>query len=138
MRIALFLLLASSAFADSAKPDVEKAVLAAEKVWADAVVHGDAATLKQVVADDLMYTHSSGKTETKAEFIQAATSGGTTYKSIEFEDTKVRQFGTTAVVTHKAVITTVQTGVAHLYLTEVWALKGGKWLLASRQATKLP
>ena len=117
---------------------VKTAVMAAEDQWTSAVLKGDRATLEKLIAPDLSYTHSSAKTQTKDEFIHDATSGATTYKSIEFADAKLRQYGKTVVITHTATITTAQTGVSRLYITEVWALDKGQWQMASRQATKLP
>ena len=117
---------------------VKKAVLDAEQEWKTAVLRGDKSALDQLLSPELSYTHSSAKTQTKEQFIQDATGGGTTYKSIEFENAKLRQYGSTVIITESAVITTVQTGVSHLYLTEVWAQQGGHWQMVSRQATKLP
>lgn len=134
----LLSLVAVCAFAAEPSADARKAVMAAEEKWKTAVIAADRATLETLLASDLFYTHSSAKTQTKEEFIQDATKGSTTYKSIEFQDSKMRQFGTTVVVTHRAVITTVQTGVANLYITEIWAQQGGHWVMASRQATKIP
>jgi len=119
-------------------PAVKEGVLHAEDEWKAAVLKGDRSALDKLLAADLSYTHSSGKTQTKEQFIEDATGGATIYKSIEFENTKVRQYGGVAVITHAAVITTVQTGTSRLYLTEVWALEEGRWQMASRQATKLP
>ena len=90
-----------------------------------------------MLAPDLSYTHSSAKTQTKEEFLKDV-SGTTTYKSIEFENTKMRQYGSTVVVTHNGVFTTVQSGVSHLIITEVWAELNGRWQMVSRQATKMP
>jgi len=118
--------------------DVKEAVLNAETDWKAAVLKGDRSALDKLLSADLSYTHSSSKTQTKEEFIQDATSGATVYKSIEFENTKVRQYGSVVVINHSAVITTVQTGTSHLYLTEVWAREDGRWQMVSRQATKLP
>ncbi len=134
------LLLAIPVSSWTAEPagDVKKAVLNAEDAWKVAVLKGDRGALDKLLAEDLSYTHSSGKTQTKEQFIHDATGGGTTYKSIDFENTKLREYGTVVVITHSAVINTVQTGSSHLYLTEVWAREGGNWQLASRQATKLP
>src|ERR1700750_3436653 len=100
---------------------VKEAVMKAENEWKTAVLKADGATLDKLISSDLSYTHSSAKTQTKEEFIHDATSGSTTYKSIDFSDTQMRQYGDTVVVTEKAVITTVQTGVNRLYLTVVWA-----------------
>jgi len=118
--------------------DVKEAVLNAEGAWKTAVLKGDRSALEKLLSADLSYTHSSAKTQTKEQFIHDATSGATVYKSIEFENTKLRQYGTVVVITHSSVITTVQTGTSHLYLTEVWAREGGQWQMVSRQATKLP
>jgi len=117
---------------------VKEAVLNAEDGWKAAVLKGDRSALERVLSTDLSYTHSSAKTQTKGQFIQDVTSGATVYKSIEFENTTMRQYGSAVVITHSAAITTVQTGTSHLYLTEVWAKEEGRWQMVSRQATKLP
>jgi hypothetical protein len=117
---------------------VKEGVLKAEEEWKAAVLKGDRSALEKLLTADLSYTHSSGKTQTKQQFIDDATGGGTVYKSIEFDNTRVRQYGSVAVVTHSAIIITVQTGTTRLYLTEVWAQQEGRWQMASRQATKLP
>jgi hypothetical protein len=117
---------------------VKQAVLDAEKDWKAAVLKGDRRALDKLLSADLSYTHSSSKTQTKEQFIEDATGGGTVYKSIEFENTKLRQYGTVVVITQSAVIVTVQTGTSNLYLTEVWAHERGRWQMVSRQATKLP
>jgi ketosteroid isomerase-like protein len=116
--------------------DARKEVAAAEEQWKAAVLAGDAAKLDKLLAPDLSYTHSSAKTQTKDEFIKDVTKT-TTYKSIDFTDTAMRQYGNTVVVTHKAAITSVQTGTSNLYITEVWVQQGGHWVMASRQATKI-
>jgi hypothetical protein len=134
------LLLAIAIVCSAAEPSagVKEAVLNAEEQWKSAVLKADRPALEKLLTADLSYTHSSGKTQTKGEFIADATGGATVYKSIDFENTNVRQYGSVAVVTHSAVIVTVQTGTSHLYLTEVWSREGGHWQMASRQATKIP
>jgi Domain of unknown function (DUF4440) len=117
---------------------VKDAVLRAESDWKTAVLKSDRATLEKLLSADLSYTHSSSKTQTREQFIEDVTGGATVYKSIEFENTKVRQYGNVVVITHAATIVTVQTGTSHLYLTEVWAKQDSGWQMVSRQATKLP
>jgi ketosteroid isomerase-like protein len=131
-------LLAPLAMAAEPKDDAKAAVLAAEQKWADAVIHGDGAALEKLMAPDILYTHSSAMTQTRAEFIKAATSGTTKYTAIDFSDVVVRQYGRTVVITHKAVFKTVQNGESHLFVGEVWAEQKGGWIMVSRQATKLP
>jgi hypothetical protein len=135
---AILLAISFSACAAEPSTGVKEAVLNAEKDWKVAVLNGDRNALDNLLSPELSYTHSSAKTQTKEQFIQDATSGATVYKSIEFENTKLRQYGSAVVITHSAVIKTVQTGTSHLYLTELWAEEGGRWQMVSRQATKLP
>lgn len=137
-RVTFFLAMTFASWAAAPAVDVKDAVLKAENDWKTAVLKADRGTLDKLLSDDLSYTHSSSKTQTKKQFIQDVTGGATVYKSIEFENTNLRQYGTVVVVTHSADITTIQTGVSHLYLTEVWAHEGGRWQMVSRQATKLP
>ena len=125
-------------FGGTPKADAKKAVLAAEQAYVDAMIKHDKAALEKLLADDLVYIHSSSKNETKAEVIQAVTSGSATYESIDFRDTTVRQYGDVVITNHKATIKTKQTGVANLLVTHVWAKNKGGWQFVSRQASRLP
>lgn len=124
-------------FAGSVKPDDQKAVLAAEQQLATAMIKADSATLDKLLADDLSYTHSAAKTETKADVLQTAKAGTTKYESINYDTTNVRQYGDTVVTTHN--MTIVANGATNkLYVSFVWVKMQGGWRLVSRQATKLP
>jgi ketosteroid isomerase-like protein len=129
---------AATGFGGTPKPDARNAVLAAERAFVDAMTKPDKAVLEKLLADDLVYVHSSSKVETKAEVIHVVTSGSTVYESIEFRDTTVRQYGDVVVTTHKAAIKTKQAGLANLLVTHVWAKHKGGWHFASRHASRLP
>lgn len=138
LRSLLFLVaLSVPAFAGSAKADDEKAVLAAEKQYADALVKGDAATLEKLLADDLSYTHSSALMETKADVLKGITSGKTKYKAIEFKTSKVRQYGNTVITNHEMVFAQPERS-NRVFVTMVWAKQSGGWQMVQRQATRLP
>jgi ketosteroid isomerase-like protein len=142
MKIWLILTLSSLAvatvFAGEPKPDAKRAVLAAEQAFVEAMIKRDQAALEKLLAGDLFYVHSTGKAETKAEVLQVIASDSTSYESIEFRDTAVRQYGGVVITTHKATIKTKQTGVANLQVTQVWAKQQGRWQLATRHASRLP
>ena len=131
-------MLAPLAGAGEPKPEVKTAVLAAEQKWVDAMIHSDGATLEKLMAPDIQYTHSSATTQTRAEFLKAATTGTTKYTSIDFTDVVLRQYGHTVIVTHKMTLKSPQNGESHLFVSEVWAEEKGGWIMVSRQATKLP
>jgi len=128
----------TTVFGGTPKEDAKKAVLAAEQAYVDAMIKHDKAALEKLLADDLVYIHSSSKSESKADVIQVIASGSTTYESIEFRDTTVRQYGDVVITNHKATIKTKQTGVANLLVTHVWAKNKGGWQFVSRQASRLP
>jgi len=125
------------AFAGSAKPDDEKAVLAAEKQYAEAMVKRDVATLEKILGDDLSYTHSNMLMETKADVIKGITSGRTNYKAIEFKTTKVRQYGNTVVTNHEMIFAQPERS-NRVFVTMVWAKQSGGWQMVQRQATRYP
>jgi len=103
-----------------------------------AVIHGDGPALEKLMASDIQYTHSSAMTQTREQFITAATSGSTKYTAIDFSDVSMRQYGRMVIITHKAVFKTVQNGESHLFVSEVWVQHENDWIMVSRQATKLP
>src|SRR5206468_2297733 len=89
-RALLYALLASSPLIAADAKTVE-AVKNAERAWAAATVKGDAATLGNLLADDLTYTHSTGDTDTKKQFI-ANLSGARKYHKIEYESLDARLY----------------------------------------------
>src|SRR5260370_30438541 len=62
------------------------------------------AALEAMLHDELLYTHSSGLTDTKATWLASLRSGKTKYKSAACSDRKVRLAGDTALVTGRAAI----------------------------------
>lgn len=58
-----------------------------------AMVAGDADKLEQYLADDLTWTHSSGKTDSKSSFLEVMAAGTTVYHSLDVRDTKIRPYG---------------------------------------------
>jgi ketosteroid isomerase-like protein len=118
------------------------AVKAAEKSWATATVSGDEATLKQVLADDLTYTHSNGELDSKTVYINNLKTGARKYHKINHEAMDVRVYGNVAVLNATAQVETSQKGgtpsPAHLKFIHVWYLHNGRWQLVAHQSLRLP
>ena len=123
-------------FAGLAKPSDEKAVLAAEKQYADGMVKSDPAAVAKLLADDLSYFHSNGAIETKADVLKGI-NGKVKYTDIKFETTKIRQYGNTVITTHNVMFVT-PTVSHHVFLTTVWVKQASGWQMVARQATQLP
>ena len=113
----------------------------AEKSWATATVAGDEASLRQILADDLTYTHSTGDTDNKTQFISNLKSGVRKYVKVNHESMDVRMYGNTAVLLATAQIETSQNGAApspaHLRWVHVWVNENGRWRLVAHQSLRL-
>src|SRR5262249_2018290 len=82
----------------------EKEILALEDKRFAAMILGDWKTVQGLAHDQLLYTHSSAITDTKATWLESMTSGKAKYKSANFTDRKVRMIGDAALVTGGAAI----------------------------------
>src|SRR3954454_7361424 len=71
------LAMTASSWAAEPSSKAKEAVLSAESAWKEAVLKRDGNALNKLLSDELSYTHSSAKTQTKEEFIQDVTSGTT-------------------------------------------------------------
>lgn len=139
MKLTLILLAAPLvAFAGTPSPAALEQVKSAERRWANAMVQGNLADLNQVLADDIVYTHSDTRPETKTDILEGIRSGETKLNGIEFHESKYRQYGDTIVGNHKLTIDNAKSGKLTLYVTHVWVKENGAWKLANRQSTRYP
>ena len=106
----------------------------------DAQVKGDINKLKLFFADELKYTHATGKTETKDEFLKAL-SAGLKYLSIEPSQLEVHVYGQSAVITGQATIKVESAGQQlsfKIKYTDVYVLRDKRWQVVAWQSTRLP
>ncbi len=106
-----------------------------------AMIDGDAATLGELLAEDLIYTHSSARLDDKKSYIVSITSGTLKYRKVSRHDETIRVSGDAALITGRVEIDAVLAGAErHLvsrYLN-VWLKRGGRWQLAAWQSTPVP
>jgi len=112
-------------------------IIALENRRVEAMTKGDANALDEILADDLIYTHSTARIDTKASFIEAITSGRSNYRSVERKDVNVRQFGDSAVVTGHAKFHVGDNKFEARFI-DVYAKRNGSWQMVAWQSTKLP
>ena len=106
-----------------------------------AMAQKDVATLNALIADDLVYTHSSARLDSKQSLIGAMRSGATVYTAVEPSDVKAQDCGDTVVLTGVARIGVNSGGRAMNFgvrFTDVWANRGGSWQMVAWQSTRLP
>ena len=106
-----------------------------------AMAQKDFATLNAVLADDLIYTHSSARLDTKQSLIGNMQSGSTVYTSLEPSDVTAQDLGDTVVLTGVARIKVVSNGAPNAFevrFTDVYAKRNGQWQMVTWQSTRLP
>jgi ketosteroid isomerase-like protein len=106
-----------------------------------AMVEADAAALEQLLADTLLYTHSTATTDGKASYIAGVRAKKWQYRKIERPAEDIQVYGDTAVVTGQVRIDIVVEGQAKIMnsrYTDVW-VKGAKgWQMVAWQSTPMP
>jgi ketosteroid isomerase-like protein len=107
----------------------------------DAMAQKDIATLNALLSDDLVYTHSTARLDTKKSLIEAMESGRTVYTAVVPSDVKAQDLGGTVVLTGSARIHVLSNGKPNSFgvrFTDVYANKGGQWQMVAWQSTRLP
>jgi hypothetical protein len=118
----------------------ERAVSDAEKQRFDAQVKKDYAVLDRVLANDMVYTHSSGNTDGKQSYIQSIRDGKSKYDAIDVQEQKVRVYGNTAVINGVCAIKAINNGETintRLRYTDVYVKNGGQWQMVAWQSLRL-
>jgi len=116
------------------------AIIALDKKRMDAMGAKDIATLNAVIADDLIYTHSSARMDTKATLIGAMESGSTVYTSVVPSDVVAQDLGDAVILTGVAAISVMSGGRPNSFrvrFTDVYANRGGTWQMVTWQSTRL-
>jgi Domain of unknown function (DUF4440) len=101
----------------------------------------DIGTLNALIADELVYTHSSARLDTKQSLIENMQAGRTVYTAVVPSDVKAQDYGDTVVLTGVARISVNSGGNAMNFgvrFTDIWVNKGGNWQMVAWQSTKLP
>jgi hypothetical protein len=116
-------------------------VIALDAQRMTAMSQGDVGTLNALIADELVYTHSSARLDTKKSLIENMQTGKTAYTAVVPSDVQAQDYGDTVVLTGVARISVKSGDNAMNFgvrFTDVWANKGGNWQMVAWQSTKLP
>lgn len=133
----------SAPAAASAAGSAEADLLKSEREWLEAYMKGDFAALERIKADDYSITYSTGEVMSKAQEIAKLKSSpvaGGAFK-LNTENTKVRIYGDTAVLTGVLIQSWTDNGKAmnaRLRYTDVWVKRNGRWQVAVAQLTNIP
>ena len=129
--------LATAGFGASADTELK----AIEQQWLDAYMKGDAAFLKNLLAEDFTIVEPDGTVSTKADDIKSVTDKKFVLKSATMSDYKCRMLGDNhAVVTAALKMSGSSDGEefsGDFRAIDVFEKKDGKWMAVATQLTKV-
>ena len=119
----------------------EQMIIDLDKKRMTATAQKDIAALKTMLCKGLVYTHSSGRQDTKQSLIEGMESGTTVYTSMVPSEVKAQDLGNAVVLTGVAAISVNSNGKANSFrvrFTDVYENQNGTWRMVTWQSTKLP
>ena len=120
----------------------EQDILALENRRYTAMVAADKAALNELLADDLIYTHSNAVIDTKQSYIDGILSGRWAYAKAERPEETISVFGDCARVTGHVRLTLKNadgtTRQVNGRFLNLWLKRGGQWQMAAWQSTPIP
>ena len=135
--LALGLLSAVPAFAGAD----EDAVLKNVEAFRAAQAAGNAEALVALLAEELSYSHSNAKIDTKASLLDGVAKANYKWTTLEYKDPTIKVVGPAAIVRFNFVgeqeFTDGKKTPQNLAILMNWQKQGSDWKLLSRAATKL-
>jgi ketosteroid isomerase-like protein len=135
--LALAVLGAAPAFAGADEDAIAKNL----EAFRAAQAAGNAEGLASLCAEELSYSHSSAKIDTKASLLDGVAKANYKWTSLEYKDPSIRVVGPAAIVRFTFVgeqeFTDGKKTPQNLHILMNWQKTGNDWKLLSRAATKL-
>jgi ketosteroid isomerase-like protein len=102
---------------------------------------GNAEAIASLCAEELSYSHSNAKVDTKASLLDGVAKANYKWTALEYKDPTVRVVGPAAIVRFTFVgeqeFTDGKKTPQNLHILMNWQKQGSDWKLLSRSATKL-
>ena len=102
---------------------------------------GNAEGIASLCAEELSYSHSNAKVDTKASLLDGVAKANYKWTSLDYKDPTIRVVGPTAIVRFTFVgeqeFTDGKKTPQNLHILMNWQKHGSDWKLLSRAATKL-
>jgi hypothetical protein len=115
-------------------------ILTLERKRVDAMVRQDAAALGDLLADDLSYTHSDARTDTKESLLALIAGTAIRYLGVDFSNQEVVECGEAAVVRGRAHMRLIKDPGGRQDYTvlflDVWVRRAGRWQMVAWHATR--
>jgi len=122
----------------AAESDAE--LLAMDASWNELRMKPDVDGLDRILADDWMLTHSDGRVQYKADYLDELRTSTRRNSGIGNEDVRVRRHGDTLVVTGTSVQSGTRNGVpwnGRFRFTRVWVQRDGAWKMIASHSSRV-
>jgi hypothetical protein len=107
--------------------------------WRQGAIQQDKALLEKYLADDLVYTHGGGRSETKAQYIANVLKGPSHYKAMAPSETRVRIYGKTAVLWGLVDVTPAKGATYRTRTLEIYTQNpAGLWQMSQKESARVP
>ena len=113
----------------------ELAVLYAQARYCQAMTDADIPTMRELVSEDMIFTHMSGMQQTREEYFADVASGSLNYYTIGISDPVIRVDGEKAQITYTAILNANAYGARGTFRmggTHYYEMKDGKWIIVNR------
>lgn len=123
---------------------LKTAVLRTDEARIYTILHQQTGALADLMTDDCLYTHASGRVQTRAEFVAAIASGNLVYRSFRYDaPPAIRIYNNhTGILTGVARVDVESKATGklslHLVITSTYVAQGGQWKLASYHSAAAP
>jgi ketosteroid isomerase-like protein len=136
-------LLVSSALAGATLPNdpLPPDLLKAAQDYDEAQLTNDGSALQRLLGDDLVLISSSGRTESKAEFISDSTSRGFKIEPFTILEPVHKVMGDTAILGGVVMLKGTADGkpfAQRMRFSDTWHKRNGRWQVVYVQVTRLP
>ena len=114
---------------------------AVERARFAAMTHQDVNALQSMLADDLIYCHSNGRCENKAQLLESIRTGRIVYHSVDILSLRPRPAAGAVIVNGSIAVDGSMDGLPlkmQLVYRGVSVRRDGQWRLAAWQAARLP
>lgn len=122
--------------ADLSAMDAEQlAVLYRQARYCQAMTDADTDTLREIVAEDAVFTHMSGRQQTREEYFADIESGALRYFTIGIDHPTVEVGGNTASITYTSVLNANAYGARGTFRmsgTHWFEKRDGEWISVNR------
>ena len=119
----------------SSLSEEDLAVLYAQARYCQAMTDADIDTMRELVSEDMIFTHMSGRQQTREEYFADVADGSLNYFTIGIADPVIKVDGDKAQITYTSVLNANAYGARGTYRmkgTHYYELRDGSWIAVGK------